>query len=89
MKKEQADNKTSLEIIEDAMIELDTLPDLIQLFIGSYKLDQGELTQEQKIDLGNSRKELYSLLTVIQRRLWDINKQFESICLEKGESETL
>ncbi len=52
--------------IEESTIELETLPDLIQLYIENYDIDSRELSENQLFDFSHSSEKLYSLLFLIQ-----------------------
>ena len=86
LKMNQTPEKTAWEImdeVEQATIELDQLPTLIQLLIERYKLDQLELTKSEKRDLGEAHKEINDVLTLLQWRLFEMQDKLKAIQTKK------
>lgn len=70
------------DAIYEELLDLEMLPDLIQLFIDAYNMDSLNFTNTDAENLGGSRKKLYSLLVTLQRRLWAINENLQKILEE-------
>ena len=78
------EKKTGFEVQEEysqALTELETLPDLLQVVIRRFNLDHEDLTNAEIYELGNGYRELYSVLGNIQRRLWDMKDKIDNITL--------
>lgn len=76
--------KSGFEVMEEycqALVELETLPDLLQVVIRRFNLDHEDLTNAERIELGNGYHELYSVLGTVQRRLWDMKDKIDNITL--------
>lgn len=56
--------------VDEALIDVEMLPDIVQVFIENYKLDSLERTGGERYDLGNAGGKLYSLLTLVERTIW-------------------
>lgn len=56
--------------VDEALIDVEMLPDIVQVFIENYKLDSLERTDGERYDLGNAGGKLYSLLTLVERTIW-------------------
>ncbi len=78
----QTQEKTALEVkheYEMALTELDTLPTILQLLIDRYDLDSTEHTEQQCLELGNAHDEFNKVLTMVQRRLYEMIESTEKI----------
>lgn len=74
--------KSGYEVEEEfrqALTDLEALPDVLQMLIRSYKLDHTEFTQEDCMNLGTAHKEVYSVISLVQRQLWDISDKVKAI----------
>lgn len=84
----ESKDKSGFEVEEEfrqALIDLEALPDVLQMVIRSYKLDSIDYTQADCINLGNAHKEIYSVLSLVQRQLWDISDKVKAIsCHQEG-----
>lgn len=70
-KNEQSNDVFELKCsIEDAVLNLDELPELIDIFIKAYKLEHIDYTDNDRYELGTSRPQLYALLSTINRRIY-------------------
>jgi hypothetical protein len=81
---EPREKKTGFEVQEEycqALVELETLPDLLQVVIRRFNLDHEDLTGAERIELGNGYRELYSVLGTVQRQLWDMKDKIDNITL--------
>ena len=56
--------------VDEALIDVEMLPDIVQVFIENYKLDSLERTDGERYDLGNAGGKIYSLLTLVERTIW-------------------
>ena len=56
--------------VDEALIDVEMLPDIVQVFIENYKLDNLERTDGERCDLGDVGGKLYSLLTLVERTIW-------------------
>ena len=79
---EQIINADIRDAIYEELLDLEMLPDLIQLFIDAYNMDRLNFTNTDAENLGGSHKQLYSLLSTLQRRLWAINENLHKILEE-------
>lgn len=70
------------DAIYEELLELEMLPDLIQLFIYAYNLDNMKFSESDRDSLGDSYKQLLSLLVTIQRRIWAVNENLHKILEE-------
>ena len=70
------------DAIYEELLELEMLPDLIQLFIYAYNLDNMKFSESDRDSLGDSHKQLLSLLVTIQRRIWAVNENLHKILEE-------
>ena len=65
--------------VEEATIKLEFLPSIIQNFIDAYKIDSLELTEGERYDLAHADRTLYSLLSLVQRELYEVNDAINAI----------
>ena len=85
--KEPKTEKTAFEICEEyeeALIELESMPEMLEVLIRRFNLDNTELTAAERFDLGNGHRELYSVLGTMQRLLWKMYDKVTSIELYKS-----
>lgn len=79
--------KTATELfleVEDATVELEHLPELLQLLIESYKLDKnGDLTKSEIYNLGTSHRIIFATLAIVRDRLWAVNDKLKAIEIQK------
>ena len=88
---EKPEIKTGFEImseVEDIIIHLEELPDVIQLLIENFKLDEKEITKSDELDLINRRDMIYSVLTLAQRTIWEVCDGISDIKLKKAQTTT-
>lgn len=79
--------KTAFELCgeyEEALIELDTLPDLLEILIRRFNLDHTELTEAERFDLSMGHAEIFSVVSTVQRRLWDMHDKVINIAAYKS-----
>ncbi len=69
--KKSADKKAwdTINELDLLTADVEPVPDLLRLLIDRYDLDIVEQTEQQKEDLKNARKEIYSVLTVAIRTI--------------------
>lgn len=58
-----------MEEVENAILEIDELPRLLQLLIDNYHLDKKELTKSEMYDLGIAGHTIYSVLLYCTEQL--------------------
>lgn len=68
---------------QNATLELDLLPDAVQMIIDRYGLFQRELTEAQKRTLASDYQCLYNNLMLIQRSLERMKTAVNAITLRK------
>lgn len=69
--------------VENATLEIDKLPDLLQLIIENYHLDHEELTESEKYDLGIAGNTIFSVLYMVQNSLYDMSEKLNAISIKK------
>ena len=78
--------KTAFEVLDEAAnitIDLEGLADMLGILIERYNLASEELTEYQQFFLVTSHRPLYTILQLIQSRLYKMNEQIDSISLKK------
>lgn len=74
--------------VEDISIKINELPDVIQLLIEGYKLDERDWTENEEYDFIVNRGKVYNVLTLVQRILWEVNDEFSNLNIRKAQTET-
>lgn len=69
--------------VENATLEIDKLPDLLQLIIENYHLDHEELTESEMYDLGIAGHTIFSVLYMVQNSLYDMSEKLNAISIKK------
>lgn len=72
-----------MEEVENATLEIDELPRLLQLLIDNYHLDNREFTESEMYNLGIAGHTLYSVLDIVQNRLYDMSEKLNAISIKK------
>lgn len=72
-----------MDEVENAILELDELPRLLQLLIDNYHLDNREFTKNEMYDLGIAGHTIYSVLYIVQRSLCDMSDKLNAISIRK------
>lgn len=79
-KNEQSNDVFELKCsIEEAVLGLDELPELVDLFIKAYNLQKLDFTDEDRYSLGTSRPQLFALLSTINRRIYAIQGELDKL----------
>lgn len=74
--------------VEDISIKINELPDVIQLLIANNKLDERDWTKNDEYDFIVNRGQIYNILTLVQRILWEVNDEFNALTIRKAQTET-
>lgn len=77
-----------MEEVEDLAIKINELPDVIQLLIENFKLDERDWTQNDEYDFIVQRGKIYNVLTLVQRILWETNDGFTNLSIRKAQDVT-
>ena len=72
-----------MDEVENAILELDELPRLLQLLIDNYHLDKREFTESEMYDLGIAGHTIYSVLYMVQNSLYDMSDKLNAISIKK------
>lgn len=72
-----------MEEVENAILEIDELPRLLQLLIDNYHLGNKEFTENEMYDLGIAGHTIYSVLYIVQRSLYDMSEKLNAISIKK------
>ncbi|MCR5304861.1 MAG: hypothetical protein K6E33_09910 [Lachnospiraceae bacterium] len=76
--------------VEAAVAGLDDIPNTIEFLIESLHLDRQELTKDEILNIGLNAKMIYSTLSIIQHRIWNIGEKLALIqsYATKGEEDS-
>ena len=77
------DVKEVFSEVETAVAGIEELPVLLQLLIERYHLDSNELTKDERLDLSMASGNLYSVLYIVQRSLYDMNDRLNAISIKE------
>lgn len=84
--KQSKQYRSALEVyndIENALVELELIPDLIQILISEYGLDSTIMNEAETFHLVHGYKGIHSTLRIIQRTIWDMVREVQEISLHE------
>ena len=69
--------------VETATAGLEDLARVLQTLVEAYDLDDLDFTEKHVIDLGTHHKEVYSVIYIVQRTLWEMSDKLSQISIRK------
>ena len=78
-------NNTTFDLInsiDELSLDIELLPSTIQVLIDLLKLDQADLSAEDRIDIGMYASTIYDVLSLAQRQILRFQKDKEALWKE-------